>query len=74
MKNWITKLNHFNFTNTYRHDGKTAIRVKELKGFLDFAIELMLEEDSDASILNYAIKIISNKYLGDNAKDYYIAT
>lgn len=72
LKNWVTKLNHFNFINTYQHKGKTAIRVKELKGFLDYAIELMLEEDSDASILNYAIKIISNKHLGDNAKDYYI--
>jgi hypothetical protein len=72
IKNWVTKLNHFNFTNSYRHEGKTAIRVKELKGFLDFAIELMLEEDSDASVINYAIKIISNKHLGDNAKDYYI--
>jgi hypothetical protein len=72
VKNWVTKLNHFNFTNTYFVKGIEAIRVKELKGFLDFAIELMLEENSDASILNYAIKIISNKYLGSNAKDYYI--
>lgn len=72
VKNWVTKLNHFNFTNTYTAFGKEAIRVKELKGFLDFAIGLMLEENSDASIINYAIKIISNKYLGRNAKDYYI--
>ncbi len=72
VKNWVSKLNHFNFTNTYIVNGKEAIRVKELKGFLDFAIELMLDEDSDASILNYAIKIISNKHLDKNAKDYYI--
>lgn len=72
IKNWVTKLNHFNFSNSYLYEGKTAIRVKELKGFLDFAIELMLEEDSDASIINYAIKIISNIHLSDNAKDYYI--
>lgn len=32
----------------------------------------MLEEDSDASIINYAIKIISNKHLDRNAKDYFI--
>ena len=72
VKNWIIKLNHFNFTNTYFVNKKEAIRVKELKGFLDFAIELMLAEDSDASIINYAIKIISNKHLDSNAKDYYI--
>ncbi len=72
VKNWVTKLNHFNFTNTYIVNNKEAIRVKELKGFLDFAIELMLEEDSDASIINYAIKILSNKHLDRNAKDYFI--
>jgi hypothetical protein len=72
VKNWVTKLNHFNFTNTYIVEDKEAIRVKELKGFLDFAIELMLEEDNDASIVNYAIKIISNKHLDKNAQDYYI--
>jgi len=32
----------------------------------------MLSEDSDASILNYAIKIIASKHLDRNAKDYYI--
>lgn len=72
VKNWVTKINHFNFTNTYIVNKKEAIRVKELKGFLDFAIELMLSEDSDASILNYAIKIIASKHLDRNAKDYYI--
>lgn len=72
VKKWVTKLNHFNFTNTYTVNSKEAIRVKELKGFIDFAIELMLEEDADASILNYAIKILSNKHLDLNAKDYYI--
>lgn len=72
VKNWVTKMNHFNFTNTYIVNKKEAIRVKELKGFLDFAIELMLSEDSDASILNYAIKIIASKHLDRNAKDYYI--
>jgi len=72
VKKWITKLNHFNFTNTYVVNSKEGIRVKELRGFIDFAIELMLEEDSDASILNYAIKIISGKHLDANAKNYYV--
>lgn len=72
VKNWVTKLNHFNFTNTYIVGEKVAIRVKELKGFIDFAIELMLNEESDASVINYAIKIISNKHLDKNAKNYYL--
>lgn len=33
VKNWVTKLNHFNFTNTYIVNNKEAIRVKELKDF-----------------------------------------
>jgi hypothetical protein len=72
VKNWVTKLNNFNFTNSYTVNFKEAIRVKELKGFIDFTIELMLSEDSDASIINYAIKILSKKHLDTNAKDYYI--
>jgi hypothetical protein len=60
VKNWVTKLNHFNFTNTYTAPGgKQGIRVKELQGFFDFSIELMLEEGGDASIINYAIQILS---------------
>jgi Reverse transcriptase (RNA-dependent DNA polymerase) len=72
VKNWVTKLNHFNFTNTYKVNNREAIRVNELKGFIDFAIELMLDEDSDASIMNYAIQIISSKHLDANAINYYI--
>ncbi len=73
VKDWVTKLNHFNFTNTYIGPGeKTGIRVKELQGFFDFSIEIMLEENGDASILNYAFQIISGKYLGRGAKNYLI--
>lgn len=73
VKNWVTKLNHFNFTNTYTApNGKEGIRVKELKGFFDFSIELMLEEGSDVSVINYAIQIVSGKYLGISAKNYFI--
>ncbi|SFN01821.1 Reverse transcriptase (RNA-dependent DNA polymerase) [Chryseobacterium oleae] len=72
VKNWVTKLNHFNFNNTYRVGHREAVRVKELKGFIDFCIELMIDENFDGSIINYAIKILSNKHLGFNAKDYYL--
>ncbi|MCJ8147251.1 RNA-directed DNA polymerase [Acinetobacter sp. A3.8] len=72
VKNWVTKLNHFNFVNTYKYKDKWAIRTKELKGFLDFVIELMLKENSDSAVLNYAIRILSNKHLGENAQNYYL--
>jgi hypothetical protein len=73
VKNWVTKLNHFNFANTYSApNGQEGIRVKELKGFLDFSTELMLEEGSDVSVIDYAIKIISGKFLGAGAKNYFI--
>lgn len=72
VKNWVNQLNHYVFVNTYDFKGKEAIRVRELKGFLDFSIDLMLKEKGDGSILNYAIKIISNKHLGTNAKNYYL--
>lgn len=78
--NWVNKLSLFNFIDTYTVKSKEEIKVKELKGikvkelksFIGFAIELMLKEDSNAAILNYAIQIISKKYLGTNAKDYYM--
>jgi hypothetical protein len=73
VEDWLTRINHFNFTNTFiTFSGQIGIRVKELKGFLDFTITLMLEKDSDAAILNYAIKVLSNKYLGNKAIEYYI--
>ncbi|MCD9853359.1 RNA-directed DNA polymerase [Epilithonimonas sp. JDS] len=73
VSNWVTKLNHFNFTDQYttKH-GQQGVRLRELKGFIDFAIETMLENGNDAAILNYAIKIISNKHLGILAYDYFI--
>ncbi|MGI9651292.1 hypothetical protein [Chryseobacterium sp. RLHN22] len=43
-----------------------------MRGFIDFFIEVMLDNNSDAAILNYAIKIISNKHLGNFAYDYFI--
>ncbi|WP_407534703.1 RNA-directed DNA polymerase [Elizabethkingia miricola] len=73
ISNWITKLNHFNFTDQYTTpSGTNGLKLKELRGFIDFVIETMLENNNDAAILNYAIKIISNKHLGKIAHDYLI--
>lgn len=70
--NWVTKLNHFTFIDTYKKDDKEFIKVKEIKGFINYAIELMIDNQLDASILKYAIKVISSKYLSENARKYYV--
>ena len=72
VKNWVNKLNNYSFLNTYQTDGKESLRLKELKSFLDFVIQLFLDENKDSAILNYAIKIIAKKYIGINAKKYFI--
>lgn len=72
VKNWVNRLNHYVFVNTYENFNKEGIRVRELRGFVDFSIDLMLKEKSDASVLTYAIKIIANKHLGKSAKEYYL--
>jgi hypothetical protein len=71
VKDWVNRLSHYTFPNAYIKNDKEGIRVKELQGFFDFAINLMLKENGDASVLNYAIKIISKKHLGTKAKIYY---
>lgn len=72
IKSWVNRLNHFYFTPTTKIEGKQALNTKQLKGFLDYATELMLRNDSNAAVLNYAIKIISKKHLFPNAKKYFI--
>lgn len=73
LEKWVTKLNHFNFIDTYSDaDGKNGITKKELNIFLDFSIGIMLENDSNSAIINYAIKIIASKHLGVHATNYYI--
>jgi len=71
VKKWVNQINHFIFVNTYKVGSKEAILTKDLKGFMDFVIELMLDSGSDAAVLNYAIKIIANKHLDSNAKHYF---
>lgn len=74
VTNWVTKLNHFNFRDEYiLATGQKGVRLNELKGFLDFAVEAMIENNSDAAILNYAIKILSKKHLGKSATEYYFS-
>lgn len=73
VKNWVNKLKHYPFVDTYNNsEGKESLKAKELQAFLDFATEVMLDENSDASIINYAIKVIGRKHLGKNALELYL--
>lgn len=72
VKKWVNKINNYIFNNTYRVNGQESIRLHELKSFFDFVVQLFLDENKDSAILNYAIKIIAKKYIGSNARTYYI--
>ena len=72
VKNWVTKLNHFIFPYTHNQSSNSRIRLKVLKGFLDYAIELMLDQEADGAILNYAIKALASKNLDEYSFDYYL--
>ncbi len=70
---WKDKLNCFNFKDfTYIDEAQQeCINLNGVKFFINLAIELMLQEESDAAILNYAIQILARKNLNISAKNYY---
>lgn len=45
-----------------------------VRSYLDSAIDLMIQNKEDSSILNYAIKVLSRRELTQNARQYYIKT
>ena len=47
---------------------------KEVRAYLDMAIDLMQEKHDNAAILNYAMKVLAKKQLTENAKSYYVKT
>ena len=63
---WIRKINTFDcLTDT--------IDYKKCSYYLDLALELFLK-DSNASVLKYAIKVLSSKQLSDNAEKLFEQT
>lgn len=68
---WIIRLNSVYFGNTYNADKKQVVPLSVLKTYLDIAVRATIE-GNDAVPLNYAIKVLSSKYLGTKAKEYYI--
>jgi len=68
---WVRKLNAFHFPEIKTKDGKHVLKIAELRSFLDLTLDLMKSEKENSSILSYAIKIISSKYLGVQARVFY---
>lgn len=69
VEQWVRKINTFTSFDT-----KEKMNFKEVRAYLDMAIELMQENRDNAAILNYAIKVLSKKQLTENARSYYVKT
>lgn len=69
VEQWVRKINAFTVFDT-----KEEMNFKEVRAYLDMAIELMQENNNNAAILNYAMKVLSKKHLTENAKTYYVKT
>ena len=66
---WVRKINSISLVTQH---GK--VNYKVVQSYLDLAVELMKKNNMNASVLNYAIKVLSKKPLTDNAKEYFIKT
>lgn len=69
VEQWVRKINTFTAV-----DSKDTVNFKEVRAYLDLAIDLMRDNNDNAAILNYAIKVLARKKLTDNAKLYYCKT
>jgi hypothetical protein len=69
---WVRKLNSFHFPEIKTRDNKHVLKISELRSFLDLTLDLMKSEKENSSILGYAIRIISSKYLGYKARGFYL--
>ena len=72
--NSTQKPNDFKFEANRDKLGKEKMNFKEVRAYLDMAIELMQENNDNAAILNYAMKVLAKKQLTENAKLYYVKT
>lgn len=69
---WVRKLNAFHFPEIKTQDNKHVLKISELRSFLDLTLDLMKSEKENSSILSYAIKVVSSKYLGYKARAFYL--
>ncbi len=67
VEHWVRKMNTFSVVASY---GKVGY--KEARSYFDLTIDLMKENNNNAAILKYAIKVLFRQPLTDNAKKYCI--
>lgn len=61
---WVRKISDI--------DTGKLFKISTIQKFLDYTIELMADNQGNAAIMNYAMKIISSKELSQSAQCYYI--
>lgn len=66
---WVRRINAFSIFRD-----KEYLNYKEVRAYLDLAIELMQENKKNSAILNYAIKVLGKQKLTSNAKNYCVKT
>jgi len=73
VSDWLRTLNCYHIGNDYTEDKKVVFHFNRLKAYLDLVINLA-NSTNNQSVYTYAIKTISNTYLGKRAMSYYINT
>lgn len=71
VEHWVNKMNSFCFSQKKDSGGNVYMAHKELKSYLDLAIEL-LGKTSNTAIIKYAIKVIAKKKLREYSQKYYL--
>jgi hypothetical protein len=71
VEHWVNKMNSFCFSQQKDSGGNVYMAHKELKSYLDLAIEL-LGKTSNTAIIKYAIKVIAKKKLREPSQKYYL--
>ena len=68
-KHWKRQINAIK-----RKNKNEIMNYTEIQAYLDNVIEIMNNNDTLSSILNYAIKVLSSQKMTDNAREYYVKT
>lgn len=65
LEYWVRKLNGFSLLTSYGQ-----VDYKQAGAYFDVAVELMKISGNNASVLNYAIKVLSRQNLTKHAREY----
>lgn len=68
---WVYGLNCFFIGEEKTDGGKLIFKKQKLRAFLDLSVSLA-ESTKNLAVYSYAIKMITGKYLGKQAKEYYL--